>query len=118
MERSRRYSGESNYGLLGLIRLAFDGIFAFSTAPLRVAAIFGLLTVVGSMLYAGYALYARIFHGHPPQGFTALIVAITFLSGVQLLFLGIIGEDLGRVYQESKRRPHYVVGKLIRRAGD
>jgi len=116
VERSRRYSGESKYGLRGLVRLAFDGLFAFSTAPLRLAAILGLFVVAASMFYAGFALYARVFHGHPPQGFTALIVAITFLSGVQLLFLGIIGEYLGRVYEEGKRRPHYVVGKLIRRA--
>lgn len=116
VERSPRYSGASKYGLRGLVRLAFDGIFAFSTVPLRVAALMGLVTVAGSLAYAAYAIYVRLFQGYAPQGFTALIIAITFLSGVQLLFLGIIGEYLGRVYEEGKRRPHYVVGKIVRRA--
>ena len=64
------------------------------------------------VLYALYALYAK-FRLHSPQGFTALIVAITFLSGVNLFFLGIIGEYVGRVYEEAKARPHYVVRRVF-----
>jgi hypothetical protein len=64
-----------------------------------------------SVLYALYAVYVR-FWLHAPQGFTALIVAITFLSGVNLFFLGIIGESVGRVYEEAKARPHYVVREV------
>ena len=84
--------------------------------PLRVAALIGLLTAGGSVLFALYSLYVRVFLGPRPQGFTALIVAITFLSGVQLLFLSLIGEYVGRVYEETKARPHYVVAEIVRGA--
>jgi hypothetical protein len=66
------------------------------------------------MLYAASAIFAKLFLAQPPQGFTTLIVAIVFLSGVQLLFLGIIGEYVGRIYDETKRRPTYVVQQVIR----
>lgn len=113
VERSERYSGESRYGLIRLLRLAFDGIFAFSMAPLRAAAVLGLLTIGASALFALYAVYVRIFLGRSPPGFTALIVAVTLLSGIQLLFLGVIGEYLGRVYEETKGRPNYVIGRIV-----
>ena len=61
-----------------------------------------------------YALYQRLFLGNSPEGFTALIVAIRFFSGIQLLFLGLIGEYLGRVYDEAKSRPHFVVTEVVR----
>lgn len=114
VERSRRGAGESKYGPIRLLRLALDGIFAFSMAPLRAASILGLVTIVGSLLFALYAVYVRLFLGRSPTGFTALIVAITLLSGVQLLVLGVIGEYLGRVYEETKGRPHYLVGRIVR----
>jgi dolichol-phosphate mannosyltransferase len=69
-----------------------------------------------SVLYAIYSLYVK-FWLHAPQGFTALVLAITFLSGVNLFFLGIIGEYVGRVYEEAKGRPHYVVRKVVRQRG-
>lgn len=112
VERSERYSGESRYGLIRLLRLAFDGIFAFSMAPLRAAAVLGVITIVASLLFALYAVYVRLI-GKSPPGFTALIVAVTLLSGIQLLFLGVIGEYLGRVYEETKGRPNYVIGRVV-----
>jgi dolichol-phosphate mannosyltransferase len=73
--------------------------------------------VVGlSFLFALYSLYAK-FRMRSPQGFTALILAMTFFSGVNLFFLGIIGEYVGRIYEEAKRRPHYVVLKIVRHSG-
>jgi polyisoprenyl-phosphate glycosyltransferase len=115
VERSERFLGHSKYSLMKLLSLAFDGIFAFSVVPLRVATIAGLLTMLCSCLYAAYAIYVKVILGQSPQGFTALIVVITFLSGVQLLFLGVIGEYLGRVYEETKGRPHYIVDKIVGR---
>ena len=94
--------------------LAFDGIFAFSVVTLRAATAVGVIAMLLSTLFAVYSLVAKLFLGHSPQGFTALILVITFLSGVQLLFLGVIGEYLGRVYEEVKGRPTYVVGELVR----
>lgn len=117
VERAERSAGESKYGFRKLLGLAFDGIFAFSVLPLRAATVVGVATVALTALFAAYSLFARLFLSQSPRGFTALILAITFLSGVQLLFLGIIGEYLGRVYEEIKERPVYVVGDVVR-AGD
>ncbi len=113
MERAARQAGSTKYNPIKLLKLASDGIFAFSIAPLRAAAIMGAIAIGVSFLFAMYAIYAK-FWLHSPQGFTALLVVMTFLSGVNLFFLGIIGEYVGRVYEESKGRPHYVVRKVIR----
>jgi glycosyltransferase involved in cell wall biosynthesis len=72
----------------------------------------GAAAILISIVFSLYALYAKFWLGSP-QGFTALILVITFLSGINLFFLGIIGEYVGRVYEEAKARPHYVVKKLI-----
>jgi polyisoprenyl-phosphate glycosyltransferase len=114
IERSARYAGRTKYSPLKLLRLASDGIFAFSIVPLRAAAIMGACAIAASALFSMYSLYAK-FWRHSPQGFTALILAMTFLSGMNLLFLGIIGEYVGRIYEEAKARPHYVVQKIIGR---
>jgi glycosyltransferase involved in cell wall biosynthesis len=116
VERAARCAGRTKYSPLRLLKLASDGIFAFSIVPLRAAAIFGATATALSVLYSIYALYVK-FWLHAPQGFTALVLAITFLSGVNIFFLGIIGEYVGRVYEEAKGRPHYVVRKVVRQRG-
>lgn len=113
IERDARYAGRTKYSPLRLLKLASDGIFAFSIVPLRAASLTGAIASAVSVLYAIYSLYAK-FRLHSPQGFTALILAITFLSGINMFFLGIIGEYVGRVYEEAKGRPHYVVRKVTR----
>ena len=115
VERSERFIGKTKYSFIKLFGLAFNGIFAFSLIPLRVATVFGLLTILCSGIFAAYSVYVRVLLGQSPQGFTALILVMTFLSGIQLLFLGVIGEYLGRVYEETKGRPHYIVGKVVGR---
>jgi polyisoprenyl-phosphate glycosyltransferase len=117
MERSARHAGRTKYSPLKLLKLASDGIFAFSIVPLRAAAVLGAGAIFLSFLFALYSLYAK-FWMHSPQGFTALLLAMTFFSGVNLFFLGIIGEYVGRVYEETKGRPHYVVLKIVRRDGN
>ena len=114
VERAARAGGESKYSLRKLIALACDGFFSFSVAPLRAAALLGLGAIVLSTLFALYAVGVRLLLGQSPQGFTALIVVMTFLSGTNLLFLGLLGEYLGRVYEEVKRRPLYVVDQIVR----
>ena len=114
VERAERFAGTSKYSFGALVRLGFDGIFAFSTAPLRAAAVLGAVGMALSTLFALYSIYARVVLHRSPQGFTAIIVVVTFLAGLNLFFLGIIGEYLGRVYEEAKARPLYVVGRLIR----
>jgi len=116
IERQPRAGGTPSYTVGKLFRLAFDGMFAFSVAPLRAAWLFGACASAAASVYALYAIFQRLFLGTSPQGFTALIVAITFFAGVQLLFLGLIGEYLGRVYDEAKGRPHFVVIETVRDA--
>src|SRR5882757_6671824 len=114
LERSARSAGRTKYSPLRLLKLASDGIFAFSIVPLRLASLLGALAIFLSILFSMYSLYVK-FWLHSPQGFTAIILAMTFLSGINLFFLGIIGEYVGRVYEEAKARPHYVVLKIVRR---
>lgn len=113
VERSKRHRGRSKYNALRLLKLASDGIFAFSVVPLRATGLLGVIAIGLSMLFALYALWAKIFLHQSPQGFTALLLVVTFLSGVILLSLGIIGEYVGRIYQEIKARPLYVISRLI-----
>ncbi len=112
--RDTRFGGVSKYSALKLLNLAFDGIFSFSIVPLRAASILGALVTAGAGVYALYALMVKLLTDQSPLGFTALIVIIVFMSGVQLFFLGIIGEYVGRAYDEAKARPHYVVDEIIR----
>lgn len=109
VERRERHAGKSQYGLRGLIRLAMDGLFSFSIVPIRLALLVGLIAIGGSLLYAVFALWARLVQQQSPQGFTTLVLAMVFLAGVQLLFLGVIGEYVGRIYEETKGRALYIV---------
>jgi dolichol-phosphate mannosyltransferase len=113
VERAERHSGKSKYSVMRLVKLAFDGIFAFSIVPIRAAALFGAFVIFLSSLYVIYSIYIKIFLQKSPQGFTALIVALTFFSGVLLFFLGVIGEYVGRIYEETKARPQYIVGRTV-----
>lgn len=113
VERSVRHSGQSKYSALRRLKFALDGIFAFSTVPIRAASILGAIAILVSTLYAIVTIYAKVFLHQTVQGFAALIVVMTFLSGVLLFFLGIVGEYVGRVYEELKARPLYVVDRCI-----
>jgi polyisoprenyl-phosphate glycosyltransferase len=115
VERDERFAGTSKYDRLQLLRLVFDGMFAFSVVPLRAASVLGFVAITLALGYTGYAVWAKLVLEQSPRGFTALIVGIVFLSGVQLLFLGLIGEYVGRVYEEVKGRPLYLVDRVIRR---
>jgi dolichol-phosphate mannosyltransferase len=114
VERDDRFAGKTNYGLLKLLKLASDGLFSFSIMPLRAAAMLGLIAILLSAAFSIYTLYAKLLLHHAPVGFTSIMLFMSFLAGVQLFFLGIIGEYIGRIYQETKRRPLYVVGSVVR----
>jgi len=116
IERAERHAGEPKYSTLKLLKLASDGIFSFSIVPLRFAAILGAVAISLSALYALYSIYVKLVHGRSPQGFAAIIVAIIFLAGIQLFFMGVIGEYVGRLYEASKERPVYIVADRIGRA--
>ncbi len=112
VERDARVAGVSKYGVFKLFKLACDGIFSFSVVPLRMAAFLGAITLTGALIFAAYAAYVRLVQDRSPPGFTALTFLLVVFSGIQLLFMGIIGEYVGRIYQESKQRPQYVVDEV------
>jgi len=114
VERDERFAGTTHYGPLKLLKLASDGIFSFSIVPLRAAALLGLFAIIVTGIFSIYTLYARLILHRTPVGFTSLMLFMAFLTGVQLFFLGIIGEYVGRIYQETKRRPLYVLGSVTR----
>jgi polyisoprenyl-phosphate glycosyltransferase len=117
VERDERFAGATNYGPLKLLQLASDGLFSFSIMPLRAAAMLGLVAILLSAAFSAYTLYAKLVLHRAPAGFTSIMLFMSFLAGVQLFFLGIIGEYIGRIYQETKRRPLYVVGSVVRQGG-
>ena len=113
VERDERHSGKSKYSVVRLVKLAADGIFAFSILPIRAVALLGATVIILSTLYVFYSLYSKFVLQQSPKGFTALILTVTFLSGTLLFFLGVIGEYVGRIYEETKRRPLYIVDRVI-----
>lgn len=113
VQRRARASGKPKYTTWRLIQLAVDGICSFSIVPLRAATLTGLVAIAAAVAFSLYAIYVRVVVGAVPVGFTASLVVMTGLSGVQLLFLGVIGEYLGRVYGETKGRPTYVIAEII-----
>ena len=114
VERDGRFAGSTHYGSLKLLKLASDGLFSFSIVPLRAAALLGVLAIVLSGAFSLYTLYAKLVLDRAPAGFTSIMLFLSFLSGVHLFFLGVIGEYIGRIYEETKRRPLYVVGSVMR----
>ena len=114
VERDERFAGSTRYGPLKLLKLASDGLFSFSIVPLRATALIGLVAILLSGGFSLYTLYAKLVLHRAPAGFTSIMLFLSFLSGVHLFFLGVIGEYVGRIYQETKRRPLYVVGSVVR----
>lgn len=117
VERQARQAGESKYGWRKLFGLAFDGIFSFSTAPIRLAVWMGIATVAITAFLGVFWMVAWAANASP-QGFTALAISIAFFGGVQLVFLGLIGEYVGRIYDEVKQRPLYVVRRVTEGVAD
>jgi dolichol-phosphate mannosyltransferase len=114
-ERHARKAGSSKYSLARLIKLAFDGIFSFSTVPLKLALVMGLLVSAGGFLGILVVVYLRLRHSFDLPGWTSLMVIVLFLGGIQLVTIGIVGEYIARIYEEVKSRPLYL---LARRPGD
>lgn len=114
-ERDARYAGKPKYTFRKLVSLALDGLISFSFLPLRLATMLGFLVSALSLLAATYYLIKRLTVGLNPPGFATLVVLLLFLSGVQLITIGVIGEYIGHVLEEVKGRPTYVVREVIAR---
>jgi dolichol-phosphate mannosyltransferase len=112
-----RSHGRTKYPLSKMIRFSLDGVTAFSTMPLRLASYVGLVAAIGGIPYALWAIYARLFTDWAVHGWASVVVALLFLGGVQLISIGIMGEYLGRVYEETKGRPLYLTRELLGELG-
>jgi polyisoprenyl-phosphate glycosyltransferase len=112
-ERSERAAGESKYGFRMLLNLAYNGIFNFSEFPIKVIKRIGYSAVGSSIIYLMYSLYRKLMYNDVPQGFMATIFIIVFFSGIQLFFMGIMGEYLLRIFFQVKGRPLFIVEKEI-----
>lgn len=112
-ERDARYAGTPRVSVIRLFRLAFDGIFSFSNLPLRLATLLGLFVSSAAFLLMATILYLRLFTDRAILGWASLMTSVLFLGGVILVTIGIIGEYTGRIYDEVKRRPLYVVAERV-----
>ena len=113
-ERDPRFAGETKWNYWKLWNYALEGITSFTIAPLKVAMYLGSAIAMMSILYAGVVVYETVLYGNNVRGYPSLMVAILFLGGVQLLSIGVLGEYLGRTFNEAKGRPLYFVGELLR----
>jgi len=104
-----RYAGDTKYVFARMLRFALDGVFSFSTTPLRMISIMGGVTVVLGVLFGLYSIAMHLFTDATVSGWTSLVVLLVVLSGMQLLSLGILSEYVGRIYEEGKRRPRFIV---------
>jgi len=108
----KRFAGQSKYTLKKMLRLALNGITAFSVRPLRIATFLGVIISGLAFLYALYAIYAHFVLKETVQGWTSVLLSVLIMGGLQLLTLGIIGEYLGRLFIQAKGRPSYIVQEI------
>ena len=111
-DRNERFAGESKYPLKKMLSFAFDGITSFSISPIRMISVLGAVVCVFAFAMAIYALVEKIL-GNTGAGWASLMMSIWFIGGVQLLSVGLIGEYIGKLYKEVKRRPRYIIEAYI-----
>ena len=113
-EREERFAGKTKYPLRKMLKLASDGIISFSTKPLKLVGLLGFISIVISILILIYALLSYFLKlNQLSAGWTSLMVAITFFAGVQLLSIWLMSEYIGRIYDETKQRPQFIINKKI-----
>lgn len=108
-ERDGRFAGKPKYSLRTLIKLAFSGIFGFSDFPIKFLGRLGLYIIIASIIYTCWIVTKKLIWGDVPQGFTTIILVILFFGGVQLITVRILGEYIQRIYDESRKRPLFIV---------
>ena len=111
--RDKRFAGKTKFTLGKMITFSIHGITSFSTYPLKLASSLGLLVSISGFFYLLYVIYLALFTDRTVEGWASMMVVILFLGGVQLLSLGIIGEYIGRINEEVKKRPNYIISELI-----
>jgi glycosyltransferase involved in cell wall biosynthesis len=113
--RDARFAGDSKYPLAKLVRLASDGIASFSTAPIKLLTRVGFVMIVFCIGVLAWTLYTRFFTDNAPQGWTSVLAVVLLLGGVQLLGMGIVGQYIARIFEETKQRPLYLVAEVVER---
>ena len=108
-QREKRFAGKTKWNYWKLWNFALEGITSFTIFPLKIASYLGIATALGAFLYSLIVIYKTLMYGDPVAGYPSLIVFILFLGGVQLLTIGIIGEYVGRIFNETKKRPLYFI---------
>lgn len=111
--RSERFAGESKYPLGKMLALAWQGVTSFSAAPLRAITALGIFVSLGSIAMGFWALWVRLFSDSALPGWASIVIPVFFLSGVQLLSLGVIGEYIAKLFTETKQRPMYIIESII-----
>jgi dolichol-phosphate mannosyltransferase len=112
-DRDERYAGETKYPLRKMLQFAVDGIVSFSNAPLRAALTLGFIVSVASFVYGFVAITLKLVGAFTVPGWTSVIFVTSFLGGVQLMVLGVIGEYVGKAYKEAKKRPLYLISGSV-----
>tara|TARA_B110000971_G_scaffold67785_1_gene69504 strand:- start:152 stop:1096 length:945 start_codon:yes stop_codon:yes gene_type:complete len=112
-ERPKRSSGETKFEALKLLKLAKDGLFSFSVAPLKISSFLGYIGAIASFIYGAFIIVRTIYYGADLEGYASLITVILFLGSINLIVIGILGEYIGRIFIESKNRPIYLVKKFM-----
>jgi len=112
-DRAERFAGESKYPMRKMLSLALNGITSFSIMPLRLIAMLGLLVCLFSVVMVAWVLYGSLALHDVVPGWASSVIPIYFLGGVQLLSIGVIGEYVGKIYLETKRRPRFLVQEEV-----
>jgi len=113
VQHGPRMKGKSKYNITKMFRLAFHAVTSFSTIPLRLASYLGFISALGSLIIGLYVICRKVFFNIPVLGYASITVSIFFIGGIQLLVLGILGEYIGRTFQEVQRRPLYIVKEAL-----
>lgn len=108
-DRGDRVAGNSKWGYSALFNLAIEGITSFTTAPLRIATMIGLLVAIWALGYMVWIIFKVLYWGDPVAGYPTIMTVILFLGAIQLISIGILGEYIGRIFNEAKRRPAYLI---------
>ena len=114
VEHGKRYSGKTKYTFTKLLKLVFNTLTSFSYKPLQIASMLGAIISIISFIFIIYLVIRKLFFNIGLMGWTSTVVVILFIGGIQMLFLGILGEYVGRIYAENQKRPLYVINKEIK----
>lgn len=117
-DRGNRIAGQSNWGYNALFNLAIEGITSFTTAPLRIATFVGLIVAIWALGYMAWIIAKVLIWGDPVQGYPTIMTVMLFLGAMQLIAIGILGEYIARIFNESKNRPTYLVNEYQKRQED